>query len=68
MRIVLITPVYYVDHIGNCKQTSLKELTKHNQFYKKGEGSNLDDFMNIHSQKHIYDHNNKSTKNKTQFA
>lgn len=39
-----------------------------NPFYKQGGGSNLDDFMTPHAQKHAYNPNVKSTKNKTQFG
>lgn len=39
-----------------------------NPFYKQGGGSDLDDFMSIHAQKHVYNPEVKSTKNKTQFG
>ena len=39
-----------------------------NQFYKRGGGSNLDDFMTPHAQKHAYNPDVKSTRNKTQFG
>lgn len=43
-------------------------LDPSNPFYKQGGGSDLDDFMTIHAQKHAYDPNIKSTKKKTQFG
>lgn len=43
-------------------------LNSSNPFYKQGGGSNLDDFMTPHAQKHAYNPNVKSTKNKTQFG
>ena len=40
-----------------------------NPFYKQvGGDSNLEDFMTLHAQKHAYNPNVKSTKNKTQFG
>ena len=46
----------------------LKELDSNNPFYKSSGGSNLDDFMTIHAEKHVYNPNVKSTKNRTQFG
>lgn len=43
-------------------------INSSNPFYKQGGGSNLDDFMTPHAQKHAYNPNIKSTKNKTQFG
>ena len=43
-------------------------INSSNPFYKQGGGSNLDDFMTPHAQKHAYNPNVKSTKNKTQFG
>jgi len=37
-------------------------------FYKAGGGSNLDDFMTVHAEKHVYNPEVISTKNKTQFG
>ena len=38
------------------------------QFYKQGGGSNLDDFMTPHSEKHAFNPNTVSSRNKTQFG
>ena len=46
----------------------LRELDSNNPFYKPSGGSNLDDFMTIHAEKHAYNPNIKSTKNRTQFG
>ena len=43
-------------------------VDSNNPFYKKGGGADLDDFMSVHSQKHVYNSEVKSTKNKTQFG
>ena len=45
----------------------LKILTENNSFYKEGGGSNLDDFITKHSEKHAFKPNVKSTKKSTQF-
>ena len=45
-----------------------REVDSSNPFYKQGGGSDLDDFMSIHAQKHVYNPKVKSTKNKTQFG
>lgn len=36
-------------------------------FIKKGGGSDLDDFMTPHAEKHAYNSDVKSTRNKSQF-
>ena len=43
-------------------------LDASNPFYKPGGGSNLDDFMTPHAEKHAYNPDVKSTRNKTQFG
>ena len=43
-------------------------INSSNPFYKQGGGSDLDDFMTPHAQKHAFNPDVKSTKNKTQFG
>ena len=61
-----------VTRIGVGKYTKAKGIESgidsSNPFYKQGGGSDLDDFMSIHAQKHAYNPEVKSTKNKTQFG
>ena len=53
----------------NFKKTiEYTEIDPSNPFYKKCGGSNLDDFMTPHSEKHAYNPNETSTKKKTQFG
>ena len=40
----------------------------YDQFWKKGGGNDLEDFITPHSQKHAYDSSKLSTKNKSQFG
>lgn len=43
-------------------------LDSSNPFYKQGGGSDLDDFMTLHAEKHAYNPDVKSTRNRTQFG
>jgi hypothetical protein len=55
-----------VDNKGTSKTKG--DLNSGDQFYKSGGGSNLDDFMTPHSEKHTFNPNVKSTKKATQFG
>ena len=50
-------------------RTYIKGVSKSEiEFFKKGGGSNLDDFMTPHSEKHAFNPNTVSSRNKTQFG
>ena len=54
---------------ANTQNTStLREVNTGDQFYKQGGGSDLDDFMTPHAEKHVFNPNTVSSRNKTQFG
>lgn len=48
--------------------TNRKSIDIDNPFYKQGGGADVNEFMNPHAQKHMYNPDVKSTRNKTQFG